>query len=57
MMMIEEERQDHVARLKKLESEMEQVFELKVREKKQKMKDSEIDVSLFSVWYRILYFM
>ncbi len=45
MMMIEDERQEHVARLKKMESEMEQVFELKVKEKKQKMKDSEIDVS------------
>ena len=51
MVMIEEERQEHLARLKKMESEMEQVFELKVKEKKQKMKDSEIDVSFkVNVW-------
>lgn len=47
MMLMEEERQEHVARLKKMESEMEQVFDLKVREKKQKMKDMELDVSVF----------
>jgi hypothetical protein len=32
---------------------MEQVFEMKVREKKQKLKDSEADVSLYS-WYCII---
>lgn len=31
--------------MKKMETEMEQVFEMKVREKKQKLKDSESDVS------------
>jgi hypothetical protein len=32
---------------------MEQVFEMKVREKKQKLKDSEADVSLYS-WFCIV---
>jgi hypothetical protein len=32
---------------------MEQVFEMKVREKKQKLKDSEADVSLYSWYYTI----
>ena len=31
--------------MKKMEVEMEQVFEMKVREKKQKLKDLETDVS------------
>ena len=31
--------------MKKMEAEMEQVFEMKVKEKKQKLKDSENDVS------------
>jgi len=43
---MEEEKRDHEAKMKKMESEMEQVFEMKVREKKQKLKDSEADVSL-----------
>lgn len=30
-----------------MEIDMEQVFEMKVREKKQKLKDSEADVSIF----------
>ncbi|XP_072925675.1 septin-7-like isoform X1 [Hemitrygon akajei] len=38
---MEEERQEHVAKMKKMEMEMEQVFEMKVKEKKQKLKDSE----------------
>lgn len=42
---MEEEKRDHEAKMKKMESEMEQVFEMKVREKKQKLKDSEADVS------------
>jgi hypothetical protein len=32
---------------------MEQVFEMKVREKKQKLKDSETDVSVYS-WFCIV---
>jgi septin 7 len=43
---MEEEKRDHEAKMKKMESEMEQVFEKKAREKKQKLKDSEADVSL-----------
>ncbi|KAI5085490.1 septin-7 isoform X4, partial [Silurus meridionalis] len=38
---MEEERREHVMKMKKMESEMEQVFEMKVKEKKQKLKDSE----------------
>ncbi|NP_957455.1 septin 7a [Danio rerio] len=38
---MEEERRDHVAKMKKMEMEMEQVFEMKVKEKIQKLKDSE----------------
>jgi septin 7 len=45
---MEEEKRDHEAKMKKMESEMEQVFEMKVREKKQKLKDSETDVSVYS---------
>ena len=40
-----EERQEHNLKMKKMEAEMEQVFEMKVKEKKQKLKDSEADVS------------
>lgn len=42
---MEEERREHVAKMKKMETEMEQVFEMKVKEKKQKLKDSENEVS------------
>lgn len=42
---MEEERRDHVARMRKMEQEMEQVFELKVREKLQKLKESEAEVN------------
>uniref|UniRef100_A0A3B3QCD4 Septin n=1 Tax=Paramormyrops kingsleyae TaxID=1676925 RepID=A0A3B3QCD4_9TELE len=41
---MEAERNEHVLRLKKMESEMQQVFEMKVREKKQKLKDSELEL-------------
>lgn len=44
---MEEEKRDHDTKLKKMETEMEQVFEMKVKEKKQKLKDSEIVVSIF----------
>ena len=40
----EDEKTEHEAKMKKMESEMEQVFEMKVKEKKQKLKDSEADV-------------
>jgi len=41
---MEEEKREHDAKLKKMEQEMEQVFEMKVKEKKQKLKDSENDL-------------
>ena len=44
--MMDEERREHVQKMKKMEAEMEQVFELKVKEKMQKLKDSENDVSV-----------
>ena len=40
----EDEKLEHETKMKKMESEMEQVFEMKVKEKKQKLKDSEADV-------------
>lgn len=43
---LEEEKREHDNKMKKMETEMEQVFEMKVREKKQKLKDSEADVSI-----------
>lgn len=42
---MEEEKKEHDMKMKKMESEMEQVFEQKVREKMHKLKDSETDVS------------
>jgi septin 7 len=42
---MEEEKRDHSMKLKKMEADMEQVFETKVREKKQKLRESEADVS------------
>lgn len=44
---MEEEKKEHDIKMKKMEVEMEQVFEMKVREKKQKLKDSESDVRFF----------
>ncbi|TRY90926.1 hypothetical protein DNTS_014451, partial [Danionella cerebrum] len=41
---MEEERREHVAKMKKMEIEMEQVFEMKVKEKIQKLKDSEAEL-------------
>ena len=40
-----DERHEHTLKMKKMEGEMKQVFEMKVDEKKQKLKDSEADVS------------
>lgn len=42
---MEEERREHVSKMKKMEQEMEQVFEMKVKEKLQKLRDSEAEVS------------
>lgn len=41
MEQLEKDREDQERKLKKMEKEMEQVFELKVKEKKKKLKDSE----------------
>ncbi|XP_034401472.1 septin-7-like isoform X1 [Cyclopterus lumpus] len=41
---MEEERRDHVSKMKKMEQEMEQVFEMKVKEKLQKLRDSEAEL-------------
>ncbi|KAM6900055.1 septin-7-like [Xenentodon cancila] len=41
---MEEERQDHVTKMMKMEQEMEQVFEMKVKEKLQKLRDSEAEL-------------
>ena len=41
---IEDERREHHTKLIKMEKEMEEVFERKVREKKQKLTDSEADL-------------
>lgn len=41
---MEEERREHVNKMKKMEMEMEQVFEMKVKEKVQKLRDSEAEV-------------
>lgn len=46
---MEEERRDHEAKMKKMEQEMEQVFEMKVKEKTQKLKDSEADVTFITL--------
>lgn len=42
---MEEEKREHDAKMKKMEAEMEQVFEMKVKEKKQKLKDSELELT------------
>ena len=41
----EEEKKEHELKMMKMQEEMEHVFEMKVMEKKQKLKDSEADVS------------
>uniref|UniRef100_A0A3Q3JTZ9 Septin-7 n=1 Tax=Monopterus albus TaxID=43700 RepID=A0A3Q3JTZ9_MONAL len=41
---MEEERREHEAKMKKMEQEMEQVFEMKVKEKLQKLRDSEAEL-------------
>lgn len=44
MAQMEEERRDHVSKMKKMEQEMQQVFEMKVKEKLQKLQESEAEV-------------
>lgn len=48
---MEEERREHEAKMKKMEQEMEQVFDMKVKEKTQKLKDSETDVRRALFYY------
>lgn len=50
---MEEERREHVTKMKKMEMEMEQVFEMKVKEKVQKLRDSEAEVThrIISLWH------
>ncbi|KAG1678948.1 Septin-7 [Nymphon striatum] len=42
---MEDEKKEHDDKIKRMEQDMENVFEMKVKEKKQKLKDSETDVS------------
>ncbi|KAJ2947814.1 hypothetical protein O0L34_g9602 [Tuta absoluta] len=42
---MEEEKREHDLKMKKMESEMEQVFEMKVREKRAKLKESEAEMA------------
>merc|ERR1712176_503362 len=42
---MEEEKREHKMKMKKMEKEMENVFETKVKEKKQKLKDSEHELT------------
>jgi len=44
MAQVEEERKEHQAKMAKMEREMEEVFERKVREKRQKLSDSKADL-------------
>ena len=48
---MEEEKKEHGTKMKRMEAEMEQVFEMKVKEKMQKLKDSEADVSNLRVLF------
>lgn len=45
--LMEEEKKEHSSRMQKMESEMEQVFEMKVKEKMAKLSELEADVSFF----------
>lgn len=42
---MEEEKREHEQKIKKMEEEMQQVFEMKVKEKKNKLKDTERDIN------------
>ncbi|XP_022242263.1 septin-7-like isoform X2 [Limulus polyphemus] len=42
---MEEEKKDHETKMKRMEREMEQVFDMKVKEKMNKLKDSEADLN------------
>ncbi len=51
---MEEERREHVVKMSKMEMEMEQVFEMKVKEKIQKLRDSESEVPPTINWRQFL---
>ena len=57
MEQIEEEKRDHMEKMKRMEGEMEQVFEMKVKEKLHKLKESEGDVSLLLCFLLCLFEM
>lgn len=44
--LMEEEKKEHSSRMQKMEHEMEQVFEMKVKEKMSKLSELEADVSI-----------
>lgn len=46
---MEEEKKEHGNKMKKMEAEMEQVFEMKVKEKMSKLQDLEADVRELNV--------
>ncbi len=46
MAQFEVEKREHEIKMNKMEREMEEVFEMKVQEKLQKLKDIEADVSV-----------
>ena len=56
---MEHQKNEHKQKMKKMEAEMEQVFEMKVKEKMQKLKDSEIDVSthLLIIVFSLFFFL
>ena len=55
---MEEEKREHMQKMKKMEQEMEEVFKMKVQEKKQKLQDSEADVRTLNTdcfWWNSFY--
>lgn len=45
---MEEEKKEHDTKMKKMEQDMEQIFDSKVKEKMQKLLDSEAEVRLLT---------
>lgn len=52
---MEEEKKEHDYKMKKMEIEMEQVFEQKVKEKLNKLKESEEEVSLICFYIQFVF--
>ena len=48
---LEKDREDQERKLKKMEKEMEQVFEMKVKEKMKKLKDAEGEVTFYLILF------